>query len=111
MCPFTANSSRLSCVDNADSVQELEDTTVPSTRATLGQSDGVQKEARRGGSGWADAISLNLREVLILDKRSLARGHLFAVKVLTTSRNQAKRKLCNKKCERKNGGCLQLHLR
>ena len=51
MCPLTANSSRLSCVDNADSVQELEDTTVPSTRATLGQSDGVQKEARRGGSG------------------------------------------------------------
>ena len=51
ICPFTVNSSRLSCVDNADFVQEPEDTTVPSTRATLGQSDGVQKEARRGGSG------------------------------------------------------------
>ena len=51
ICPFTANSSRLSCVDNADFVQEPEDTTVPSTRATLGQSDGVQKVARRGGSG------------------------------------------------------------
>ena len=51
VCPFTANSSRLSCVDNADFVQEPEDTTVPSTRATLGQSDGVQKEAHRGGSG------------------------------------------------------------
>ena len=51
ICPFTANSSRLSCVDNADFVQEPEDTTIPSTRATLGQSDGVQKVARRGGSG------------------------------------------------------------
>ena len=51
ICPFTANSSRLSCVDNADFVQEPEDTTVPSTRATLGQSDGVKKEAHRGGSG------------------------------------------------------------
>ena len=51
ICPFTANSSRLSCVDNADFVQESEDTTVPSTRATLGQSDGVQKVARRGRSG------------------------------------------------------------
>ena len=46
-----------------------------------------------------DVISLKLREVLILDKQSLARGHLFVVKVLTTSRNQAKRKLCNK-CEK-----------
>ena len=41
----------LSCVDNADFVQEPEDTTLPSTRATLGQSDGVQKVARRDGSG------------------------------------------------------------
>ena len=41
----------MSCVENVDFVQEPEDTTVPSTRATLGQSDGVQKEARRGGSG------------------------------------------------------------
>ena len=48
---FTANSSRLPCVDSADFVQEPEDTTVPSTRATSGQSDGVQKEARHGGSG------------------------------------------------------------
>ena len=38
------------CVDSADFVQEPEDTTVPSTRATLGQSDGMQREARRGGS-------------------------------------------------------------
>ena len=43
-----------------------------------------------------DVISLKLREVLILDKRSLARGHLFVVKILTTSKNQAKRKLCDK---------------
>ena len=50
ICPFAATSSRLSCVDNADFLQEPEDTTVPSTRATLGQSDGVQKVARRGGS-------------------------------------------------------------
>ena len=48
---FTVNSSRLSCVGSANFVQEPEDTTVPSTRATLGQSDGVQKEACRGGSG------------------------------------------------------------
>ena len=48
---FTANSSRLPCVDSADFVQEPEDTTVPSTRATSGQSDGIQKEARHGGSG------------------------------------------------------------
>ena len=48
---FTANSSHLPCVDSADFVQEPEDTTVPSTRATSGQSDGVRKEARRGGSG------------------------------------------------------------
>ena len=46
-----ANSSRLPCVDSADFVQEPEDTTVPSTRATSGQSDGIQKEARHGGSG------------------------------------------------------------
>ena len=38
----------------------------------------------------ADVISLKLREVLILDKRGLARGHLFVVKVLTTSRNETK---------------------
>ena len=48
---FTVNSSRLSCVGSANFVQEPEDTTVLSTRATLGQSDGVQKEACRGGSG------------------------------------------------------------
>ena len=48
---FTANSSHLPCVDSADFVQEPEDTTVPSTRATSGQSDGVQKEAGHGGSG------------------------------------------------------------
>ena len=48
---FTVNSSRLSCVGSANFVQEPEDTTVPPTRATLGQSDGVQKEACRGGSG------------------------------------------------------------
>ena len=57
-----------------------------------------------------DVISLKLREVLILEKRSLVRGHLFVVKVLTTSRNQSKIKLCNK-CERENGGHLQLLLR
>ena len=51
ICPFTANSSRLSSVDNTDFIQEPEDTTVPSARATLGQSDGVRKVARRGGSG------------------------------------------------------------
>ena len=51
MCPFKANCSRLSCVDSADIVQEPEDATVPSASATSGQSDGVQKEARRGGSG------------------------------------------------------------
>ena len=51
ICAFTANSSRLPCVDSADFVQEPEDTAVPSTRATLGQSDGIQREARRGGSG------------------------------------------------------------
>ena len=48
---FAANSSPLSCVGGADFVQEPEDTAVPSTRSTLGQSDGVQKEACRGGSG------------------------------------------------------------
>ena len=58
ICPFTANSSRLSCVNNADFVQEPEDTTVPSTKATLGQSDGVRKVAHRGGSGCH--ISLNI---------------------------------------------------
>ena len=39
----------------------------------------------------ADVISRKLCEVLILDKRGLARGHLFVVKVLTTSRNKAKK--------------------
>ena len=93
---FTVNSCRLSCVGSANFVEEPEDTTVPSTRATLGQSDGVQKEACRGGSGCHILISLKLRELRILDKRGLARGHLFVVKVLTTSRNKAKRKLCYK---------------
>ena len=51
ICPFTANSSRLPCIGSADFFQELGDTTIPSTRATLGQSDGVQRQARRGGSG------------------------------------------------------------
>ena len=57
-----------------------------------------------------DFISLKLHEVLNLDKRSLARGHLFVVKVLTTSRNQAKEN-CAAKLERKNGRYLQLSLR
>ena len=51
ICAFKANSSRLPCVDNTDFVQEPEDTKVPSTRATLGQSDAMQREACRGGSG------------------------------------------------------------
>ena len=93
ICAFTTNSSRLPCVDSADFVQEPEDTTVPSTRATLGQSDGMQREARHGE---ADVISLKLPQVLILGRRSLVRGHVFVVKVLATSRNQAKRKLSNK---------------
>ena len=58
----------------------------------------------------ADVISHKLREVLILEKWSLARGHLFVVKVLTTSRHKAKRKLCNEMLK-KSGGSLRLHLR
>ena len=41
----------------------------------------------------ADVISLKLREVLILDKQSLVRGHLFVVKVLTTSKKPIKKKI------------------
>ena len=98
ICAFTANSSHLPCVDSADFVQEPEDTTVPSTRATSGQSDGMQREACRGE---ADVISLKLPQVLILGRRSLMRVHVFVVKVLATSRSQAKRKLSNKMSKEK----------
>ena len=57
----------------------------------------------------ADVTSLKLCEVLILDKRILVRGHLLIVRVLTTSRNQAKENYATK-CERKNGGHNKLFI-
>ena len=41
----------------------------------------------------ADVMSLKLRQLLILSKQSLVRGHVFVVKVLTTSRKPSKKKL------------------
>ena len=40
-----------------------------------------------------DVISLKFHEVLILDKRSLARGHLFVLKVLTIVEKPSKKKI------------------
>ena len=55
-----------------------------------------------------DVMSLKLRQLLILGKRSLVRGHVFVVKV----RPETKQKeTCATKCERRNGGYLLLHLR
>ena len=93
ICPFTANSSRLSCVDNADFVQEPEDTTVPSTRATLGQSDGVQKVARRGGSGChISEFTLSTYSGQV----ELGKRPFVCCESFNNVKKPSKKKLCNK---------------
>ena len=62
----------MSCICGTDFVQELEGIKVPSTRATLSESDSLERET---AVTEMDVIFQILHEVLFLDMLRSVRGH------------------------------------